>query len=205
MSRPNYPREHAKRHPDKPAVIVAETGETLTYGELERRANKLAHGWRTLGLAPGDVIAVMLENTVDWFEIYWSAQRSGLYITPLPVRLTVEEAAYIIQDSGSKVLVTSAEIDASADLIARRAEIAPGLDVVFSVGAPLTGAKPLASLSNPMPDEPISDETAGFHLTYSSGTTGKPKGIKLPLGGGPPDADIPMVQIIQREIGRAHV
>jgi acyl-CoA synthetase (AMP-forming)/AMP-acid ligase II len=201
MSSRAYPREHARTSPDKPAVIIAETGQILTYGTLESRANQLAHVWRQLGLVPGDVVAILLENTPRWFELYWSAQRSGLYVTPLAVRLTAGEVAYIVNDSNSKVVVTSALCPAAAELVRERAALIPGVTGLFWLEAPVEGAEDLAALADTMPDTPIAAETAGFHMTYSSGTTGKPKGIKLPLSGGPADADIPMVQIIQRDYG----
>ncbi|MBV8457840.1 MAG: AMP-binding protein, partial [Acetobacteraceae bacterium] len=195
----NYPRAHALKNSAKPAVIMAETGETLTYGELESRANQLAHVWRSLGLTRGDTIAIMLENSPHWFDLYWSAQRSGLYVTPVPVKLTAGELAYIANDSSAKVVVTSGDIAAAPQFIQQARELAPSLQHIFYVGTPLRGAKDLAGLQAAQSILPISDETAGFHMTYSSGTTGKPKGIKLPLMDGPPDIDIPMVKIIQRD------
>lgn len=197
----DYPRHHAKKNPEKPAAIMAGSGEVLTYGRLEQQANRLAHLWRSLGLKAGDSIAVTLENSPRWFEIYFSAQRSGLYFVPMPAALTADEISYIAKDAGAKVIISSGAISASSALVARRSELVPEVAHIFWVQSPIGGAESLDVAIKDMSAEPIEDETAGFHMTYSSGTTGKPKGIRLPLNGGPPDADVPMVGIIQRDYG----
>ena len=100
-----HPRFHAETDPAKPAAIMADTGEALSYGELEERANQGAHLLRSLGIKAGETIAVWLPNCLQYYEIYWAAQRAGLYITPISTKLTAAEAAYILKDSGSRLLV----------------------------------------------------------------------------------------------------
>src|SRR5688572_17669060 len=102
-----YPRQFSLFSPEKPAVVMAESGESMSYRELEARANQGAHFLRALGLKKGDVVALLLENNARYFGIYWATQRSGIYIVPISTRLTVSEAAYIIRDSGARVLVLS--------------------------------------------------------------------------------------------------
>ena len=122
-----HPRFHAREKPDKPAVIRAETGEALSYATLEARANQGAHLLRALGIHNGDTIAIWLPNCLAYYEIYWAAQRAGVYITPLSTALTATEAGYILADSGSKLLFTSARVKSAAALLQQRRELAPGL------------------------------------------------------------------------------
>src|SRR5690606_29505049 len=98
---------------------------------------------------------------------------------------TAEEAAYILTDSGSKLLVTHADVPAAVELVAKRADLVPGVAHIFDLGAGLAGTESWHDALAGQPETPIADETAGFHLVYSSGTTGRPKGIRLPLTGGP--------------------
>lgn len=140
----------------------------LTYGELEERANRGAQLLRSFGIGRGETIAYWLPNCPEVFEIYWAGQRAGLYITPIATGLTASEAEYIIENSGSQLLVTSTEIKGLADFTHRD-------DLTV-----LTLAQWRTAL-DAEPAEPIIDEAPGFHMVYSSGTTGRPKGIRLPL------------------------
>jgi long-chain acyl-CoA synthetase len=182
-----HPYQHAAAHPDRPALVIADTGEVLTYGELDAASNRMAHLFRSLGLKPGDRIAILLKNSLDFPIAYWGAQRSGLLAAMLSTHLKPEEAAYIIGDSGAKVLITSTEIgDTAVALAARRAELIPNVEAVFSAGdAPLEGARLLSEALAGQPATPIPDQVAGYYLVYSSGTTGRPKGIALPFTPGP--------------------
>src|ERR1700744_2510366 len=102
---PMHPLAVAERTPDRPAVIMAATGETLTYRELEARSNQGAQLFRKLGLKPGDAIAIFMENNLDFLPICWAAQRSGLYYTCISSRLTAGEVEYIVRDCGAKILI----------------------------------------------------------------------------------------------------
>ena len=99
--------ELAREHGDKPAVIMADSGATLSYAELERQSNKIAHLFRARGLRPGDHIAVLMENRLEFFPVVWAAQRSGLFYTPVNWHLSADEAAYIVADCGARLLVSS--------------------------------------------------------------------------------------------------
>src|SRR5579863_1173718 len=103
----NHPSRHAASTPDKPAYIVAETGETLTYGQLDRRSNQGAQLLFSLGLRPGDHVALLLENGLPFVETTWAAERAGLIYTAISRYLKAEEIAYIVRDCGAKVFITS--------------------------------------------------------------------------------------------------
>ncbi len=172
-----HPSHHARRTPDKPAYRMAGSGRVVTYGELEDASNRLAQLFRRLGLRAGDRIALMLENHPRWFEICWAAQRSGLVYTAISSRLTAAEAAYIVNDCGAEAFVTSTALAAQA---AELAPLAPKLRIRLMLDGTLPGWDAYEAAVAAMPAEPVADETAGGDMLYSSGTTGRPKGVYLP-------------------------
>jgi long-chain acyl-CoA synthetase len=179
-----HPSHHAKSHPERAAYIMASSGETVTYGELEARSNQGAHLFRTLGLKAGDVIAILMENHPRFFEVAWAAQRAGLYYACISSKLTAGEIEYIMSDCAAQVLITSAGVGPVVDEL-------PALlpDVkLYMVGETRAPYESFEAARAAMPETPIADETAGADMLYSSGTTGRPKGIKPPLTGGPIDA-----------------
>ena len=184
-----HPSAHAAAKADHPAFVLADSGETLSYAELDAGSNRVAQLLRRRGLRAGERVAVMLPNSLEFPQIYWGATRAGLIVTLLSTHLKPDEAAYILADSGAKVLFLSGELGAMPQaLMAGRDTLIPGLDTVFAVGPePLDGAEPLAGALAAMPATPISDEIAGFHMIYSSGTTGRPKGVVMPHVAGPID------------------
>src|ERR1043165_7326210 len=115
-----HPAIVAQKTPDKLAIVMASTGETLTYLQLEERSNQGAQLFRTLGLQPGDAIALFMENHIRFLEICWAAQRAGLYYTCISSRLTASEVEYIVRDCGAKLLIVSAGLGKTAsDLVDR--------------------------------------------------------------------------------------
>ena len=180
-----HPRTYAETHPDKAALIMAETGETLTYSELEPIANQGAQLIRQLGIQKGDIIALWARNSIEFMSVYWAAQRAGVYICPLPVYLSVDDAAYILKDCNAKLLIVSSEIRAAEDFMQTAAASLPHLKNIYSLHQPVAKLDRWNTAIAEMADTPIKDESAGWHLIYSSGTTGRPKGVKLPLIGGP--------------------
>jgi long-chain acyl-CoA synthetase len=166
-----YPGTFAAQSPDKPALIMADTGETLTYGELEERSVRLAHVLRSAGLRPGDAFALLSENDPVYLVAYWAALRSGLYLVAINFHLTADEQAYILDDCAATVLLSS---EAQA---ARAAEIA---DQAPAVGTRLLGADVDRAISEASAAA-LDDQPAGTDMLYSSGTTGFPKAVKPPL------------------------
>lgn len=203
-----HPSCHAVSQPDALAMVVADTGESLTYRQLDDGSNRVAQLLRSLGLVPGDRIAVMLRNGPDFARIYWGATRCGCFVTLLSTHLKPSEASYIIGDAGAQVLFLSASIGETPQALARdRAKLAPGVRHVYSAGDPaeggaMEGAGSLDVALRDMSAEAVEGQISGFHMIYSSGTTGRPKGIVLPFTPGPIDEFNPLegVMPIYREL-----
>jgi len=169
-----HPSVHAAANADKPALIVAETGETISYGDLDRRSNRAAHLFRSRGLQVGDTIALFLDNVPEYFDLVWGAQRSGLFYVCIPSKLTAPEVEYILRDSGARLLVVGEALAAVS------AQIELGGCIGFALGA-VPGFEDWRSSVAAMPETPIADQRAGVDMLYSSGTTGRPKGVRVAL------------------------
>jgi long-chain acyl-CoA synthetase len=169
-----HPSVHARTAPDKPAYIMAYSGETVSYRQLDERSNQGAHLFRSLGLAAGDAVAFFIDNHPRYYELIWAAQRSGLRFTCLSSKLTVGEVEYIIKDCEAKVLVSSLAL---AEIALEAAPRIPGV-ALFMVGGAAGPYKSLEDARAGFPTTPIADEQAGGAMLYSSGTTGRPKGVR---------------------------
>ena len=185
-----YPAAIAARQPNKPAFIMASTGETVTYRELDQRSNRLAHLLRAQGLQRLGHYAVFMENNNRFLEACAAGERSGLYYTCINGYLTADELAYILSNCEAKVLVTSAaKLDVARAALARCPNVA--LCLVVGGGADLGGKAGAATLQDfatavaAYPATPVADEALGTPMLYSSGTTGRPKGILRPLPANP--------------------
>lgn len=176
-----YPGTHSASTPDKPALIMAGSGEAITYRELDERSNRLAQLWHARGLRTGDHVSVFMENHPRYLEAVWAGLRSGLYVTTINSYLTAEEAGYILEDSGAKSLV----VTPSRAAVAREAlGQAKDVEVALAVDGGAPGFESYEAATAEYPARALSEEPAGELMLYSSGTTGWPKGIKRPLSGG---------------------
>ncbi|MBV7257839.1 AMP-binding protein [Pacificimonas sp. WHA3] len=173
-----HPYIHAAATPEKPAIIMAGTGETLSYAEMEAMSNRAAQFFRAKGLTRGDAVAFMLENCLEYLPLCWGAQRSGLLFVAISTKLSVDEADYILENSGAKIFIASASLAPTAGKLS-----APGGN--FAIHGDIAGFDPLADELSKMPPQPIADESQGRDMLYSSGTTGRPKGVTGPLPEGP--------------------
>lgn len=153
---------------------MADSGTTVTYGQLDENSARLAAALRQLGLRPGDVIAVLSDNVPEAFEIYWAAVRSGLYVTFANWHLSAAEAAYIVADSGAQVVFASAGVASLGTDVAGRV---PQVEHWYAFGGAIDGYKSYAELLEHAGPR-LTDQPRGSEMLYSSGTTGRPKGIK---------------------------
>ena len=192
-----YPGEHAATQPDHPALIMAGTGETLTYSELERATNRLTHLLRARGLRRLDHYAIFMENHRRYVEVCGAGERSGLIFTCANSFLTAAELAYILVNSELKLLITS---QARRDVALAAARQCPNIEFCIVVDGPGDGAEVLNldEATAPYPGTPIADEVLGMAMLYSSGTTGRPKGIMRPLPEQPPSREAPVLAALRK-------
>jgi long-chain acyl-CoA synthetase len=170
---PLTPSWHAAHTPDVPAIIMGSTGETVTYAELEDRSARMARALRTRGLSEGDTIAILMENNRAYLEIAWAAQRSGLRYTAINSHLRPAEAQYVLDDCGAIALISSramAEVVTRLDLSV--------IPLLVSAAGDLPGFERYEDLLAATPPGPLEDEREGREMLYSSGTTGRPKGVR---------------------------
>jgi long-chain acyl-CoA synthetase len=172
-----YPGNFAKTKPNSPAVIMAGSGEVMTFGELNARSNQLAHCFRAAGLNRGDHVALFMENQIQYMAVVWAAMRSGLYLTAINSYLTPGEVSYIVEDCGAGAFITSkakTETVAQVDFPAR-------VTTRLMVGGTAEGFDSYEQTVSAFPETNIADESTGTLMLYSSGTTGRPKGVKRAL------------------------
>ncbi len=174
---------YAQSAPDRLAVAMADGSATLTYAELNARSNQLAHHLRAMGLRQGDHIALVLENRLQFFEVTLAAMRSGLYVTPINWHLSADEAEYIVNDCGASVIIATAALPE----LTSRLGLPDAPERRLMVGGTAetsAGFEDYDKALAAQPTTPIADESSGSWMLYSSGTTGKPKGVKPARVGG---------------------
>ena len=197
-----YAADHARDHPDQPAIVMGATGQVVTYGEYEARCNRLARLFRDHGLRRGDHVAVFMENNPRFLEIQGAAERTGLYYTLVNSYLSPEEVAYIVDDCQARLFFSSA---AKREVALAAAGQTPKVERYFMVDVePGTAPAPFESYADAVgafPAEPVPDEQIGAALLYSSGTTGRPKGILRPLPEGPPGTPLPVMAFVRLLFG----
>jgi len=192
-----YPGNHAATQPDHPAVIMAQTGEVVTYAELDARSNRLAHLLRARGLNRLDHYAIFMENNAHYVECCSAGARAGVYYTCVNSFLTPEELAYILNNSESRILITS---EAKRSVAAAALESCPKIELCLIVDGK-GGDERLQNLQEATaayPRTPVDDECLGTAMLYSSGTTGRPKGILRPLPLQPPSQQLPLYAFLDK-------
>jgi len=190
-----YTGTQVKVRPDQAAFIMASTGESVSYAELEARANRLAHWLRAQGLARLDHYSVFMENHPRYIEACAAGERSGLYYTCINSYLGADEVGYLLDNSRSRVLITSeAKLAVAKEALA----FAPNIERVLVVDGLGDGDKllNLDAAVAAMPTSPIPDESLGTAMLYSSGTTGRPKGILRPLPEVAPEVGLPLFSFL---------
>ena len=173
--------DHARATPDRPAIVTAETGEVISYAELNDRSMRLARVLRR-SLDEGARVALLMENTPAVFIAAWACRRSALRFVPVNWHLTRDEAAYIVTNSDAEALIVSSGM---AELAADLAAAAPDLKLLLSAGDAFGPFASMDATIESEPSEPFGHESEGGYMFYSSGTTGQPKGILRPLSGEP--------------------
>lgn len=172
-------------------------GEEVTFGELEERANQGAHLFRNAGIQIGDHIAILMENRREFLEICFAADRAGIYYSTVSTHLTENEIDYVLKDCGARMVIGSMRYIDTLMTLQKKLDQAcefyltddslNGLAQVFSSWA---------NAIKDLPTTPIGDEAQGLDMLYSSGTTGRPKGIKWPLTGEPPGTQTMLVELL---------
>jgi acyl-CoA synthetase (AMP-forming)/AMP-acid ligase II len=182
----------AGKHPDKPALIFDQGRPVVTYRQLDERSNRLAQAFRAWGLRPGDAIAALLANEEHFFDFYWAALRSGLYFTPVNWHLSADEMRYIVDDCDASVFVASVAFREQASGVAGDL---PRVKQRLSVGGAIPGFASYEQAVAAFPAAALDQEVEGAAMLYSSGTTGRPKGVRphLPLDPAGTGAVIPGV------------
>jgi len=190
-----YPGAEVKVRPDQPAVIMASGGEVISYAELERRSNRLAHWLRREGLARLDHYSIFMENHARYIECCSAGERSGLYYTCINSYLQPDEVAYLLENSRSKVLITSM---AKLEVARKAIGMTPAITRCLVVDGPGDGGRFLGldEAVGALPATPIADEALGTPMLYSSGTTGRPKGIIRPLPEAPPSEGLALFDFL---------
>ena len=173
---------HAIATPDKPALVMHPSGEVRTFREIDDAATRLARLFRERGLRTGDHLAVLLDNQAEFFDVVWAAMRTGLYVTPINWHLTADEAGYIVADCDATALVATARL---ADVVTAMGADLAAVTTRLCVDGDLPGFERYDDVVAGAEVGPVPDEHEGGWMFYSSGTTGRPKGILPPLADGP--------------------
>ncbi|MGY3441998.1 MULTISPECIES: AMP-binding protein [unclassified Bradyrhizobium] len=192
-----YTGKHAYLRPLQPAFIMAGTGEIVTYRELEARSNRLAHLFRNRGMKRLDHYSIFMENNNRYLEACGAGERSGLYFTCVNSFLTPGELAYILTNSQSRILITS---KLKLEIAREALKECPQVELCIVVDGDSESARivGLRDATAGLPATPIADEYAGTAMLYSSGTTGRPKGIVRPLPEQPPSQNLPLFDFLTK-------
>ena len=181
---PHHPDFHALQAPDHPALIMADSGVIVTYRALVAHANQLAHLLVSLGCQEDDCVAILMENQPRFVEACWAAKNTGLHYVSISKQLHATQIAFILQDCGARVFLTSSAL---ADIAVPAVKLLERRPALLMSGAAVAPFKSLDAAIAGQPTSRVPDRKRGNSLLYSSGTTGRPKGIRVPLVDVPPD------------------
>ena len=186
------PHHPAKQRPDRPALVMHDTGAVTTYRQLTERSAQGARLFRQRGLATGDGVCLLLENHARFFELVWAALRSGLYATPISTWLGAAEATAVVADTGARALVaTPAQAEVARDIATRL-----DLPIRLAVGGAIDGFTSYEDGAAGLDGGLLDEEPEGSMMLYSSGTTSRPKGVRRPLSGGPAGTANPLAPFL---------
>jgi long-chain acyl-CoA synthetase len=174
-----WPGPHAATRPDKPAFIMAGSGATVTYRELDDRSNQLAQLLHDRGIGFRDHVAIFLDNNPRYLEVVWAAQRSGIYFTPINFHFNADEVAYIVENCDARAFFTTTALGEVARELTGK--LPPSVETRMVADGPLDGYERLEESIAAYPTAPLAEELEGHAMMYSSGTTGRPKGIRYVL------------------------
>ncbi len=193
-----YPLGDGAQHPEAVAYRMCRSDEQVTFGQLESRSNQIAHLLRECGVQIDDHIAILMRNQREFLEICFGAERAGIYYTTISTRLTASEIGLILKDCGAKLFICDADL-IEAGNEARRTVSTPIR--CFSVNVDAAGWENWTQRLALQPQTRIPDEAQGLDMLYSSGTTGKPKGVKWPRPSGPAGQRTFLVDLLDRLYG----
>jgi long-chain acyl-CoA synthetase len=192
-----YTGKHAHLRPLQPAFIMANSGESVSYAELEARTNRLSHLFRNRGMKRLDHYAIFMENNSRYLEACGAGEKAGLYFTCVNSYLTSPELAYILTNSQSRILITSvAKLDVAREALKQCPKVE--LCIVVDGASESDRIVGLKEATAGLPGTPIADQSIGTAMLYSSGTTGRPKGILRPLAEQPPSEQLPLFDFLQK-------
>ena len=178
-----------------PAFVMCETGESVSFSELDRRANQVAHTLRGLGVERGMHVSFLMRNHRRLLEACFGADRAGVYYTTINTRLLADEIAFIVRDSAARALVVSADLASLAESV--RAKLPQEIPCFAFDGCP-EGFESWEQRVDRAPSTPIADSAQGLDMLYSSGTTGRPKGVKWPMPELPAGTRTMVVDLLDR-------
>ncbi|KAF0957118.1 AMP-binding protein [Rhodococcus sp. T7] len=197
-----YPNEEARKNPNRIAAVMGGSGRQLTYGQLDASANQLAHLFRDQGLVRHDHVAFFMENSLELIVACSAGERSGLYYSAIDAKFTAEEAAWIVNNSTARVVITTVALRPVAEELVKRC---PQVERWLMVGLEQSEGpfESYTKVTETLPTSPQADERVGAYMAYTSGTTGRPKGIARELPDMAPSDPLPIMAFVA-EIYRLH-